>query len=371
MRRPFRGLKIPGRVCCLALLTCLALQAASRETAGVWKDVDKIVAVGDVHGDYDQLVTVLKSAGLIDDGENWTGGKTHLVQNGDVLDRGPDSRKAMDLLMKLEKQAAAAGGQVHALIGNHESMNVKGDFRYTSAGEYASFRDQNSASVRDAAFQKEGAGQDRAQWDAGHPLGFFEHRDALSATGRYGEWISRNDAVIKINNTLFLHAGISAKFNSQKIDQINGHIRNALKNRGLPSDSILLDQEGPLWYRGLAQGNEEELEPAVKKALKNFGVERIVIGHTYANAAITPRFDGKVIMVDIGLSRVYDGIGKVGCLVIEQDKPYVLHRGTRLELPTDSGKDLLRYLRLAAALDPPPSPLAKRIADLAARLGTP
>ena len=96
-----------------------------------------------------------------------------------------------------------------------------------------------------------------------------------------------------------------------------------------------------------------------------------MIGHTYANAAITPRFDGKVIMVDIGLSRVYDGIGKVGCLVIEQNKPYVLHRGTRLELPTDSGKDLLRYLKLAAALDPQPSPLAKRIADLTAKLGTP
>src|ERR1700690_2853223 len=124
MRQPFRGSKRPGEVCCLAVLTCLAALAASREPAGGWKDVEKIVAVGDVHGDYEQLVIVLKSAGLIDDGENWPGGKTHLVQNGDVLDRGPDSRKAMDLLIKLEKQAAAAGGQVHALIGNHESMNV-------------------------------------------------------------------------------------------------------------------------------------------------------------------------------------------------------------------------------------------------------
>ena len=371
MRQPFRSRNLSRCGCYLAWLTCLATGAVGREPAGVWKDVDKIVAVGDVHGDYDQLVTVLKSAGLIDDGENWTGGKTHLVQNGDVVDRGPDSRKAMDLLMKIEKQAAAAGGQVHALIGNHEAMNVKGDFRYTSAAEYASFSDQNSASVRDAAYQKEGGGQDRGQWDASHPLGYFEHRAAFSITGKYGEWIARNDAVIKINTTLFLHAGISAKFSSQKIDQINGHIRSALKDRELPKDNILTDPEGPLWYRGLAKGNEQELEPQLKKALKNFGVERIVIGHTYANAAITPRFDGKVIMVDIGLSRVYDGVGKVGCLVIEQDKPYVLHRGTRLELPTDSGKDLLRYLRLAAALDPPPSPLAKRIADLAAQLGAP
>ena len=42
---------------------------------------------------------------------------------------------------------------------------------------------------------------------------------------------------------------------------------------------------------------------------------------------------------------------------------------TRLELPSDAGKDLLRYLKQAAALDPPPSPLSKRIAELEARLG--
>jgi hypothetical protein len=67
---------------------------------------------------------------------------------------------------------------------------------------------------------------------------------------------------------------------------------------------------------------------------------------------------------DIGLSRVYDGIGKVGCLVIEG----VLHRETRLELPTDRGKDLLRYLKQAAALDPAPSPLERRVAELEMRL---
>jgi hypothetical protein len=259
---------------------------------------------------------------------------------------------------------------VHALTGNHESMSVRGDFRYTSAGEYAAFRDQNSQKVRDAAYQKEGGSQDRAQWDAAHPLGFFERRAAFAISGHYGEWISRNDAVIKINSTLFLHAGIGPKFSSRKIDQINGQVRRALKDPEPPSDSILNDPEGPLWYRGLAQGNEQELEPQLSHALKNFGVERIVIGHTYANAAITPRFDGRVILIDIGLSRVYDNVGKVGCLVIEQGKPYALHRGTRLELPSDSGKDMLRYLRLAAGLDPPPSPLEKRIADLESRLGS-
>ena len=111
-----------------------------------WTGVGRIIAVGDVHGDYEQFTAVLASAGLIDGNGNWTGGKTHLVQTGDVVDRGPDSRAVMDLLMKLEKQAAAAGGAVHALIGNHEAMNVYGDLRYVSPGEFASYAQGPDAS---------------------------------------------------------------------------------------------------------------------------------------------------------------------------------------------------------------------------------
>jgi hypothetical protein len=327
----------------------------SKEPPGTWEDVARIVAVGDVHGDYDQLVAVLKTAGLIDDQLNWTGGKTHLVQTGDILDRGPDSRKAMDLLMHLEKQAEEAGGYVHALIGNHEAMNVYGDLRYTSPGEFAALRDED--------FEK------KHPPDGSHPPGYAEHLKQFSPDGTYGKWIVNHDAVIKINDTLFLHGGISAKYVSTKIRDINEKVRQELKGDAAKLEGgMVKDPDGPLWYRGLASG-DVALEPLVEKIRKNFGVERIVISHTYAEAAITPRFDRKVILIDIGLSRVYDGIGKVGCLVIEGGQVYVLHRGTRLELPSDTGKDLLRYLKQAAALDPPPSPLEKRIAELEMRLG--
>src|SRR5205814_7174767 len=114
----------------------------------------RVVAVGDVHGDADQLVAVLRSASLIDDKGAWSGGKAHLVQTGDILDRGPDSRRAMDVLMRLEIEATKAGGAVHALIGNHEAMNVYGDLRYVSEGEIASFRDTNSAKVREELYQE-------------------------------------------------------------------------------------------------------------------------------------------------------------------------------------------------------------------------
>jgi hypothetical protein len=330
-------------------------RSRSKEQPGTWEGVGRIVAVGDVHGDYDQLVAVLKTAGLIDDQLNWTGGKAHLVQTGDILDRGPDSRKAMDLLMRLEKQAEEAGGYVHALIGNHEAMNVYGDLRYTSAGEFAAFRDEEI--------------EKKHPPDGSHPPGYAEHLKQFSPDGTYGKWIVNHDAVIKINDTLFLHGGISAKYASTKIREINEKVRQELTgNPAKLEGGIVKDPDGPLWYRGLASG-DVALEPLVEKIRKNFGVERIVISHTYADAAITPRYDRKVILIDIGLSRVYDGIGKVGCLVIEGDQVYVLHRGTRLELPTDTGKDLLRYLKQAAALDPAPSPLQKRIAELEMRLG--
>ena len=195
-------------------------RSAQDQGAGIWTGVERVVAVGDVHGDYDQLAAVLRSAGLIDEQSNWTGGKTHLVQNGDVLDRGPDSRKAMDLLMRLEKQAAEAGGYVHALIGNHEAMNVYGDLRYVSPGEFAAFRDENSEKSREAALAKERPA-DRAHWEAQHPLGYFEHRQQFSPSGTYGKWIASHDAVIKINDSLFLHGGISPKYVSTKIRDIN------------------------------------------------------------------------------------------------------------------------------------------------------
>ena len=90
---------------------------AAAGTQDSWEAVDRVVAVGDVHGDHEQFVTVLRDAGLVDARLDWVGGGTHLVQTGDRLDRGAESRKVMDLLMRLEKQAKKAGGRVRAWSG--------------------------------------------------------------------------------------------------------------------------------------------------------------------------------------------------------------------------------------------------------------
>lgn len=88
------------------------------------------VCIGDVHGEREGLVRILKRARLVNKDLAWKGGDTVLVQTGDVIDRGPDSEGCIDLLRNLQLGAEAEGGQVVRLVGNHELMILEGDFTY-------------------------------------------------------------------------------------------------------------------------------------------------------------------------------------------------------------------------------------------------
>src|SRR6478736_5846477 len=101
----------------------------------------RIVAVGDLHGDFVAWRAIATAAGLIDARGKWTGGKTIFVQTGDVADRGPDTLGILNDLMRLQREAKRSGGQVIALVGNHEAMNMTDDLRYVSAADYAAFAD--------------------------------------------------------------------------------------------------------------------------------------------------------------------------------------------------------------------------------------
>lgn len=367
----------------MALLLVVSTNAPrARSAEGDAGNPERIVAVGDVHGDYDQFVRLLRAAGVIDQKDRWSGGKTHLVQTGDLLDRGPDSRKVMDLLLRLDRAARRAGGAVHSLIGNHEAMNVYGDLRYVSAGEYEAFRNSGSAEVRTRFYEQTveelkrnppAAGLPefdeayREKWEAERPLGYFEHRLAFGPNGEYGKWIRGNDAVMRVGDTLFLHGGISPKYAAMSIDEINQRAHEELKDFSKLQGGIVLDADGPLWYRGLAQESEIALQDHVRQVLEKFGVKRMVIGHTPQPGVVVPRFGGQVLLIDVGLSAAYGG--NFACLILERGKAYAFHRGQKLELPASSGKEqVLSYLEKAAALDPSPSPAAPLIQAL--RLGT-
>jgi Calcineurin-like phosphoesterase len=348
----------------------------------VWTGVERVVAVGDVHGDFHQFTAILQSAALIDSRNRWIGGKTHLVQTGDVLDRGPHSRKVMDLLMELEKQARKAGGLVHALIGNHEAMNVYGDLRYVAPEEYTAFRDANSESVREQFFKQHVEelkttssdvkvdGDYRKKWEANHPLGYFEQRVAFGPNGKYGKWIRSHNAVIRINDSLFLHGGISPKYASMSIRLINETVRAELEDFRKLKGGMAMDPDGPLWYRGLAEKEAAQLTPEVEAALGSFQCQRIVIGHTVTDGTVIPRLSGKVVLIDAGMASFYGG--RQACLLLEAGKATVLHRGQKLTLPVEGDVALLAFLRQAAALDAAPSPLEayiKRVESGATGIG--
>ncbi len=126
----------------IALLT--ALWAAPSAAA----PIHRIVAVGDLHGDFSAWRDIARAARLVDDKGSWIGGDVVLVQTGDVVDRGPDSLKIIEDLMRLQREAARAHGQVIALVGNHEAMNITGDLRYVSLADFAAYADNRSVQRR-------------------------------------------------------------------------------------------------------------------------------------------------------------------------------------------------------------------------------
>jgi len=204
-----------------------------------------LVAIGDVHGDIDDFRAILQRVGLIDEQQHWTGGKATLVQLGDLIDRGSRPREVLDLMISLDQQAAKAGGKVVSLLGNHEVMNLMGDLRYVSVGNFASFADSDSEKRRTSAFQQYMAwrndhplllaelnqpvlAETEAEWMTRHPLGFIEHREAFSPDGIYGRWLRKRSAVAMIGGVIFLHGGISPDLASLQLDQINERIRGEI-----------------------------------------------------------------------------------------------------------------------------------------------
>ncbi|NNC98645.1 MAG: hypothetical protein HKN85_00525, partial [Gammaproteobacteria bacterium] len=132
----------------------LAEESQTRAGSDISETAKPIIVIGDIHGDYKQFTSLMRRVGLLDKRNKWIGGKSHFVQMGDIPDRGPDSRKVMDHLMKLEKTAKKAGGAVTVLIGNHEAMMMTDDLRYVHPGEYQSFKDRKSKARRDAYYQR-------------------------------------------------------------------------------------------------------------------------------------------------------------------------------------------------------------------------
>lgn len=351
------------RLCLMAALTplCLLSTLSAQAIDSEWSGVARIVAVGDIHGDYENYLQVLREAGLIDRRDKWVGGETHFVQVGDLPDRGPDTDKIIRHLIGLEKQAKKAGGYVHALIGNHEAMNIIGDLRYVHPGEYAALTTRRSKKLRENYYQRvldflrsqeEPRVIDQAfrdAWMQEHPLGYVEHRQIWHPDGEFGQWVLGHNAVIKINRTLFVHGGLGPMTLELSLVDMNEQIRAEL-SKPAPAQGLLAEaEEGPLWYRGLSRAETEAEKAHLEALLAHFDADRIVVGHTPGFGTVVPRFASRVLAIDSGISAHYGG--QMASLLIEGDRLFTYQGGERVAIPTSS-KGLLDYYRRIAALEP-------------------
>jgi hypothetical protein len=328
-RRPVLSFSFAVLAAALLAAVVPALEAAS---PCEWEGVTRVVAVGDVHGAYDRYVEILKVAGVIDAKDHWTAGATHFVQLGDMVDRGNDSRKALDFLKGLEREARAAGGYAHVLLGNHEAARMLGDLRLTAAGEYAAFTTAASDKVREQYVKslKPANDAEREKLLQETPPGFVEMRQAFGRDGEYGRWLRQLPVTIKINGVMFVHGGVSPAVAPLGCAAINDQVRRELtsdldKTRAAPLSSLTARVDGPLWYRGLAQ-EPDTFALQVGDILTALRARAIVVGHTVAQTGrITTRFDGRVIEIDTGMQPAYVAGGRASALEIKEDEATAIY----------------------------------------------
>lgn len=368
------------------LFAFLALPAvfSAEEIPWEWPGIERVVVIGDLHGDYESFIKILRGTQVVDDDLLWAAGKTHFVQTGDIMDRGPDARKILDLLIRLEKEAEAAGGMVHVLLGNHEELNLTGivfssNSDYVTLDQFISFlpdsyRKQQEDSLRKKITKLRAQGRRINEGQSINTFWNSQIKDpsaqrlyVLNLNEEYGPWLRRLNVAIKINDVIFVHGGISEKYSKWGLKEINDLYRieltdicRALRNSAPPrisQPSIIYRGDSPLWYRELGTVAEADLKEEVDAILENLGARAMIIAHTPVIPQ-TPRdmqrFGGRIWIVDTGISRVYGG--PASALVIQNGDFHVWGVGD--ENDDESDPAFLRLYR-AWAGHPDPFPAAR------------
>ncbi|KAG0247629.1 hypothetical protein BG011_001142 [Mortierella polycephala] len=266
------------------MLALLCLQFALLDRVGALPLVtavsNRIVAIGDLHSDVSQAVAVLQMANLLDKDENWSGGADTLIQTGDLVDRGPDTIAMYRLFEKIRVQAKEAGGEVVNLYGNHEVMNIGGDWRYVTKEDIASFG---------------GKEERKAAWDI--------------HSGWLGKFVFNNFNIAHIQHghTVFSHGDMHPDWARHGVETLNTMAHDSLSKGEYTAP--IFRTPGPIWNRALAK--EEAGREATCKAIENIksmlGVKRLVSGHTAQDDSgkILSLCNGSYMVIDVGISSYY------------------------------------------------------------------
>jgi hypothetical protein len=375
------------RLLILSLFFCASFASA----ANYQFDTDgRVVAFADVHGAYDELIALLQEVNVIDGEENWSGGNTTLVSTGDLIDRGPGSRQVLELLMKLQQQAPGVGGAVRVMLGNHEVMVMSGDLRYVSAVEFAAFADEDTGAERETLLDSFREGQPnlseeevRLRFEKFYPPGFIGLQRAYAPDGHLGQWLMQQPLVIRVNDSLYMHGGISneiaemplADINENNMAELAEYLRlvESLRDSGVLARHIdfwnrrlylnskaeavlavdkkarpawfeeflallelekafIFTPESPIWYRGSAYCHPYEEAYNTERLLKRTGARQLVIGHTPHPQGALEQMEGLIIRLDTGmLKSVYRG--RTTAMIQEGGRQYFHYLGSPEEAP--------------------------------------
>lgn len=253
----------------------------------IMSGVSRILAISDIHGEYEYLVEILQKISVIDSACHWIWGTGHLVIVGDVFDRGDRVTECLWLIYQLEVEAKAAGGAVHYLLGNHELMILRGDLRYVNEKYIGGISARNRIN---------------------YPALFGPDMEL-------GRWLRSKNTVVKLNNILFVHGGLSPALldSTFSISEINHRIRELID---LPVPELLFNHRsmfltkslGPLWYRGYHFAMEDRYEKAttaeIDRVLEYFEADVIVVGHTGVDSVLS-LYDARVYAVDIPFEEIH------------------------------------------------------------------
>jgi hypothetical protein len=286
-------------------------QPAPPDTSFLFPAAERIVAFGDVHGDVRATRTALQLAGAIDSSDRWIGGRLVVVQTGDQLDRGDDEPEILDLFDGLRIAAKAAGGALYALNGNHEVMNVQGDYRYVTPDGFHDWSGTRADGPHARLAQQ-------------LPLEQRGRAAVFLPGGEVAKRLAQQPVVIQVGNNVFVHGGVLEPHVRYGLGRINREVRAWML--GDPSGQVpgsMASDSGLIWARDYSQGVPSTDKCAeLARVLRQLSARRMIVGHTVQQTGINSACDAKVWRIDVGLSRHYGG--KPSVLEIRGDEVRVI-----------------------------------------------
>lgn len=251
---------------------------------------ERVVAIADLHGDLEAAQKAFRLAGAVDAQDKWIGGKLVVVQTGDVVDRGDDDKKIIDWLDRVRSEAKAAGGEVILLLGNHELMNVSGDFRYVTSGGFSAFAAGPVASEHAAAVPEHARGR----------------AAAFAPGGSYAKKLAAEHLLfVRVGRSLFIHGGILPK-HLGVLAESDQATRDWLLGGKAPPESVMGD-DGLVWTRSYSDKPTDADCKRLEEVLARLEADRLVMGHTVQQGGITEACGGKAWRIDVGMARFYKG----------------------------------------------------------------